>query len=162
MRSPGVSEPALDVVVPLGPVRLGARFDGDWLVATQFIYDDTPLRPAESPPARELVRQLRAYLEEPGFRFDLPLRPSGTTFQRRVWRALLGIVPGRVLTYGGLAAELGSAARAVGGACRANDIPLVIPCHRVVARGGLGGFSGETTGTRLDLKRWLLRHEGAI
>jgi methylated-DNA-[protein]-cysteine S-methyltransferase len=162
MRSPGPSTPAFDVVVPLGPVRLGARFDRERLVATEFIYDDAPPRPAAGPLARELVRQLRAYLAEPGFRFDLPLDPSGTEFQHRVWDALAGIAPGRVSTYGALAAELGSAARAVGGACRANRIPLVIPCHRVVARGGLGGFSGQTTGTRLDLKRWLLRHEGAI
>jgi methylated-DNA-[protein]-cysteine S-methyltransferase len=86
--------------------------------------------------------------------------PAGTPFQRRVWQRLSAIPAGETLTYGALARELGTSARAVGGACRTNPIPLVIPCHRVVATNGLGGYSGERGGDWLAKKRWLLAHEG--
>ena len=60
-----------------------------------------------------------------------------------------------------LGVTTGSSARAIGGACRANPLPLIIPCHRVVASNGIGGYSGETGGTVLDVKRWLLDYEQA-
>jgi methylated-DNA-[protein]-cysteine S-methyltransferase len=74
---------------------------------------------------------------------------------------LRSIPPGRTRTYGELASKLGTSARAVGGACRANPCPVVVPCHRVVAANGLGGFAGDTSGRKLEVKRWLLRHEGS-
>lgn len=75
--------------------------------------------------------------------FSLPMAPQGTDFQRRVWRVMEGIPTGETLTYGDVANQLGSAPRAVGGACGANPIPILIPCHRIVATGGgLGGYSG--------------------
>ena len=92
---------------------------------------------------------------------DLPLAPAGTPFQHRVWQALRAIPPGSTRTYGELARELGTSARAIGGACRANPCLIAVPCHRVVARDSLGGFAGERGGKRLAVKRWLLRHEGA-
>jgi methylated-DNA-[protein]-cysteine S-methyltransferase len=88
------------------------------------------------------------------------LAPGGTTFQQRVWRALWQIHWGQTRSYAEIAARLGSpgAARAVGGACGANPLPLLIPCHRVVAaHGGLGGFSAG-----LARKRWMLGHENAV
>ena len=87
------------------------------------------------------------------------LAPQGTEFQRRVWDALLEIPPGQTRTYGELARDLRSSPRAVGGACRRNPIPLLIPCHRVVAANGVGGFAGQTSGRWMDIKRWLLSHE---
>ena len=106
----------------------------------------------------EAKRQLDAYFEGRLTVFDLPLRPRGTPFQEALWHRLSKIPYGQVLTYGALAARMKSAPRAVGGACGRNPIPIVIPCHRVVAAGGLlGGFSG---GTGLDTKRALLRLEG--
>ncbi|TCI04983.1 methylated-DNA--[protein]-cysteine S-methyltransferase [Corallincola luteus] len=117
---------------------------------------------APSALTREVKRQLAAYLKEPAFRFDLPLLPQGTEFQSRVWQQLLAIPVGEVQTYGEMAAALGSAARAVGGACRRNPLPWVVPCHRVVASGSLGGFSGARQGPMLEIKRWLLCHEGAV
>jgi methylated-DNA-[protein]-cysteine S-methyltransferase len=78
-----------------------------------------------------------------------------------VWQRLREIPAGRTLSYGVLARELGTSARAVGGACRANPVPLAIPCHRVVAATGLGGYSGARGGDWLEKKRWLLRHEEA-
>lgn len=107
-----------------------------------------------------ITEQLGAYFEDGTRRFDLPLNLRGTAFQQRVWRALQAIPPGRTATYGQLAKRLGSSARAVGGACRANPCPILVPCHRVVAANGLGGFAGDTSGRKVAVKRWLLRHEG--
>lgn len=108
------------------------------------------------------ARQLERYLSEPDFRFDLPLATVGTAFQRKVWDVIASIPRGDVLTYGEVARLIRSAPRAVGQACGANWFPLVIPCHRVTATGGLGGFSNhdDETGFHVGVKRWLLAHEG--
>lgn len=90
---------------------------------------------------------------------DLPLRPDGSAFQKRVWEAMTAIPSGRTRSYGELARELDSAAQAVGNACGANPIPILIPCHRVVGASGLGGYSG---GDGLGTKTALLRLEGAL
>jgi methylated-DNA-[protein]-cysteine S-methyltransferase len=118
---------------------------------------------APADPLSELgARQVERYLADPDFRFDLPLAEVGTAFQRRVWSAIAAIPRGDVLTYGEVARRIRSAPRAVGQACGANWFPLVIPCHRVTASGGLGGFShhDDETGFHLGVKRWLLKHEG--
>ena len=108
----------------------------------------------------ETVDFLRRYFETGLWSADTPLQLSGTAFQQRVWRSLLAIPAGDVVTYGELAGELKSSARAVGQACRRNPSPIVVPCHRVVAASGLGGFAGVTAGAMSDIKRWLLHHEG--
>lgn len=111
--------------------------------------------------AAEAVRQLRAYLADADFAFSLPLRPSGTAFQRRVWDEIAAIPKRQTRTYGELAKALHNAPRAVGQACGANPFALVVPCHRVIAAGGaLGGFARNGGGFMLDVKRWLLAHEG--
>jgi methylated-DNA-[protein]-cysteine S-methyltransferase len=111
--------------------------------------------------AERACRQLERYLADPQFRFTLPLVPGGTAFRQRVWQALLQIPIGQSRTYGELARLLHSAPRAIGGACGANPIALVIPCHRVVGtHGSLGGFMGVTEGDPIAIKRWLLAHEG--
>lgn len=76
---------------------------------------------------------------------DIPILPEGTDFQLKVWNALRNIPPGQVKTYSSIATEIGkpAAARAVGNAVASNPIVLLIPCHRVVARNGMGGFSAE-------------------
>ena len=112
-----------------------------------------------SPLLDEAKRQLDSYFGGRLRVFDLPLQPRGTPFQEDLWRLLAKIPYGTVLTYGALATRLKSAPRAVGGACGKNPIPLLIPCHRVLAAGGfLGGYSG---GTGIETKRALLRHEGS-
>lgn len=112
--------------------------------------------------AEKAARQLERYFAEPDFRFNLPLVPAGTAFQRKVWDVIAAIPRGDVLTYGEVAKIIQSAPRAVGQACGANWYPLVIPCHRVTAAGGLGGFShhDDESGFHLGVKRWLLKHEG--
>tara|TARA_R110001599_G_scaffold353676_1_gene595162 strand:+ start:204714 stop:205214 length:501 start_codon:yes stop_codon:yes gene_type:complete len=112
----------------------------------------------------ELVAtQIEHYLIDSDFQFDLPLRSAGTDFQNRVWTAISAIPRGQVLTYGDIARRVRSAPRAVGQACGANWFPLVVPCHRVTAAAGLGGFahSDDDAGFQLGIKRWLLAHEKA-
>ena len=109
--------------------------------------------------AARAADQLRQYLENPEIKFDLPLAVEGTPFQLKLWEALCRIPRGKTRTYGDLARELEGEARAVGQACGDNRLPVVIPCHRVVAADGIGGFAHSTGGYLLEAKRWLLAHE---
>ena len=124
-----------------------------------------PPSAADVPPLNELAeraaRQLERYRDDPDARFDLPLLIEGSEFQRRVWDAMCEIPRGRTLTYGEMARKLGGEARAVGQACGDNRLPIVIPCHRVVAADGIGGFGHSTNGFLLEAKRWLLMHEAS-
>ncbi len=120
--------------------------------------DDLGAQPGETPLLARAARQLGEYFAGERRDFDLPLAPAGTAFQRRVWTEMARIPFGATESYGALARKTGSVARAVGGACGANPIPIVIPCHRVLgADGALGGFSG---GSGPATKRVLLELEG--
>ncbi len=133
--------PAYQAVIAAPGFSLGIRCDIDEILGIEFLEPGAEVKPT-SLLAKEAVRQLRAWLRDPQFSFALPLRPHGTPFQRRVWAGIAAIPPGQTLTYGELAKLVKSAPRAVGGACGANPYPLVVPCHRVVAATGLGGFGG--------------------
>jgi methylated-DNA-[protein]-cysteine S-methyltransferase len=140
---------------PVGRLRISA--ENDRLVELNWDgtdeNDDTPL-------LREAKRQLDAYFAGRLKAFDLPVAPAGSAFQRSVWAAMERIPFGGTRSYGEIAAELRAAARAVGGACGKNPIPIVIPCHRgLAAGGGMGGYSGRGG---LATKRTLLALEGAI
>ena len=140
---------------------LGLRTDEDWLTDIEYLPPDTPTLAPQNPLAREVCNQLQAYLADPGFTFDLSLHIGGTIHQRRVWQAIQDIPAGATRSYAAIAMELHSAPRAVGQACGANRLPIVIPCHRVIAKsGGLGGFMNASDGLPLAIKRWLLQHEG--
>lgn len=144
---------------PLGPVRIVAR-DGAIIGLTWVAEDAAAPVAAPSDLLNEAARQLSDYFAGRLKRFDLPLAPGGSPLQRAVWDAMLAIPFGRYRTYGEVAAEVGAPARAVGGACGANPIPVIIPCHRILAAGGkLGGFSARGG---VETKVWLLRHEGAL
>jgi methylated-DNA-[protein]-cysteine S-methyltransferase len=109
----------------------------------------------------KVAEQLREYFAGKRRDFDLPLAAEGTDFRRRVWNALRTIPFGETRTYGEVAKEVRSIARAVGQANRHNPIPIVVPCHRVLAGHGIGGYAGASAdGEELARKRWLLRHEG--
>jgi methylated-DNA-[protein]-cysteine S-methyltransferase len=114
----------------------------------------------EPPPPllAEALRQIGAYFAGRLTRFDLPLDPKGSAFEERVWSAMREIPYGKIATYGAIAGRLGSSPRAVGGACGRNPIAIVIPCHRVVGRFALGGYSG---GEGPPTKEWLLAFERA-
>ena len=103
--------------------------------------------------------QLMAYIENADFKFDLPIKLAGSKHQLDVWRAMQKIAAGKTQTYGELAAKIDSSPRAVGTACGLNPVPIVVPCHRVVAANGLGGFMGGKQSEPLAIKRWLLAHE---
>lgn len=137
---------------PLGPLTVTSA--GGSIVALDWGRhgDNVP-----DPLLDEAARQLADYFAGRRRGFDLPLAPRGTAFRQAVWTAMQAIPHGGVLTYGDIARTLGTAARAVGGACGANPIPVIIPCHRVVGGGGApGGYSGFGG---LKTKDWLLRHE---
>lgn len=113
-----------------------------------------------SPQQKKIKTVIERYFSSSNQAFDFDLELNGTEFQRSVWKILRAIPAGQVKTYGEVAKKLNSSARAVGNACRANPIPLLVPCHRVVAQNGIGGFSGKRHGLTVERKRWLLRHEG--
>ena len=119
-----------------------------------------PLSEAASTLGLKIIKQLESYFNNASFEFDLPLIQKGSEHQIKVWKALKEIPAGQVLTYGALAKKIGSSARAIGNACRNNPIPIVVPCHRIVAAKDIGGFSGAQDGVLLNIKRELLAHEG--
>lgn len=147
--------PQLSLHSPVGDLTL--HEEGGALVALDWgwVPDQTP-----TPLLTRARDQLNAYFDGDLKNFDLPLRPTGTDFQREVWKELLKLRYGTKMTYGAIAAELGSHARAVGAACGLNPLPIIIPCHRVTAAdGALTGYSGEGG---IETKAALLRLEGAL
>lgn len=147
--------PHASLTCPLGPLTVfeeqGAIVALEWGRAGN---------PEPSPLLKEALHQLDAYFDRRLTRFELPLWPAGSPFQRAVWERMRAIPYGEARSYGELAAALGNVARAVGGACGRNPIPIVIPCHRVVGGAGrLGGYSG---GDGQATKRALLALEGYL
>lgn len=150
------------VRTPFGTVGISAT--DTHVTGIRYLSPDVPaLAPKRGTVAFLACVQLQSYLDNPGFVFDLPMKLTGTRHQLSVWEAMCAIPAGETRTYGELAKAIGSSARAVGGACGANPLPIVVPCHRVVgANGSLGGFMGaRQEGFELSIKRWLLAHEGA-
>lgn len=144
--------------MPAGP-KLGISLRGDALAAIDFLAASVADKPPLTESAQQVVAELLAYFANPAWKFSLPLADQGTAFQQRVWQALQKIPSGAVCSYSRLAEQLHTGARAIGNACRRNPIPIVVPCHRVVALHGLGGYSGQVTGEQLAIKSWLLAHE---
>jgi methylated-DNA-[protein]-cysteine S-methyltransferase len=141
--------------------KVGIRIEADTVREIVYLPDSIRSIAPDTPLAMKAVEQIERYFERASATFDLPLANVGSAFQRRVWQAISDIPPGIVLTYGQVAKQVGSAPRAVGQACGANYFPLVIPCHRVVAAGGIGGFANhDDDGYFRKVKRWLLAHEG--
>ena len=157
------------IETPIGPLTLFATDDA--LVRISFNdgpseydlrwcrkhFDDLPKTNNDSAVLTHAVDQLTEYFEGKRQNFDLPIVMHGTPYQQKVWQRLRSIPYGKVVSYGDLAKELGSVARAVGSANGSNPISIIVPCHRVIAADGtLCGFGGG-----LDAKEALLRHEGA-
>jgi methylated-DNA-[protein]-cysteine S-methyltransferase len=151
------------VKTPFG--ALGIRTDGEVVSEIVFLPKSVTALAPRTKLAEKAVKQISRYLDDPLFRFKLPLKEVGTPFQQRVWGAIASIPCGKTLSYGAIARQIRTGPRAVGQACGANWFPLVVPCHRVVASGGLGGFGnqdGDENGFHLTIKRWLLKHEGIV
>lgn len=153
-----------DVTVDFPKMKVGvATLDGRVVGIRYLPLSSASLAP-RSPLAAEAARQLERYREDPDTVFDLPLAVEGTELQKRVWQAMCAIPRGKTRTYGEIARELGGANdwelnRVVGQACGDNKLPIVIPCHRVVAANGIGGFAHSSDGFLIEAKRWLLNHE---
>ncbi len=165
----GMSEPHKMPAVPVPPHARACAVETPVGLLTVMSNGRALIRIAWGRPARagcddpllQAARaELAAYFAHRLRRFTLPLAPHGSAFARRVWEALCRIPYGRTVSYGALAADLGSAPRAIGRAVGANPIPIIIPCHRVVGAGGeLVGYSGAGG---IATKRALLLHEGAL
>lgn len=153
-----VSEPRQVSVAVFG-AQLQLTLQGDLIVDCSWLLDATP--PTDRHDA--LVGAIERYLLAPhqtSLRLDVLVQ--GSVFYRRVWQALLAIPLGQTVCYSALADQLGSGARAVAGACRGNPYAGLIPCHRVVAKSGLGGFMGFRDGAMVELKRNILAAERQI
>jgi len=148
-----------DVTVDFPRMKVAVATRGERVVEIRYLPSSAPRVEAKNALAAEAKRQLESYREDPDAKFDLPIVIDGSELERAVWRAMCAIPRGRTRTYGDIAKEVGGEARQVGQACGDNRFPIVIPCHRVVAADGLGGFAHSTGGYLLEVKRWLLAHE---
>jgi methylated-DNA-[protein]-cysteine S-methyltransferase len=151
-----------DVVIDFPKFKVGVKTREDRVVEIRYLPSTTPSFPATTSLAKKAAEQLERYRDDPDATFDLPLLIEGSALQRGVWDAMCAIPRGKTRTYGELAKELGADARAIGQCCGDNRLPIVIPCHRVVAADGIGGFGHATGGYLLEAKRWLLMHEAPV
>jgi len=149
-----------DAILPAPFGALGVQLAGEALAGLTFMPPETALRPCGSAAIRKVSHELEAYYADPGHEWKLTLAPAGSVFRQHVWQILMTIPAGETRTYGEVAALLSSSPRAVGQAVGDNPIPIVIPCHRVLAAHGLGGFMHGREGFPIKVKTWLLRHEG--
>lgn len=140
--------------------RLQLHFQADKLIQV-----DLPHQPylqdglIELPPVWQ--QKFDAYFEGTLTSFNEPISDQGTAHDQKVWRAMLKIPYGQTRSYGEVAKQIGSSAQAVGNACGRNPLPIIIPCHRIVGRNGIGGFSGSKNDETVLIKHWLLEHERA-
>jgi methylated-DNA-[protein]-cysteine S-methyltransferase len=153
------SDPAFSAIVDFPAFKVGVATRHDRVTDLCYLPPGAATLAPQDALAERAARQLERYREDPDAAFDLPLAVEGTPLQLAVWQAMRAIPRGRTRTYGDLAQELGAEARVVGQACGDNRLPIVIPCHRVVAANGIGGFGHSTGGYLIEAKRWLLLHE---
>lgn len=158
-----VVKPALkkkfNVILPSPIGALGIEHEDDALRGIVFLGNAAKTSPPTSSFELDITQQLDAYFSDPTFQFNLPYRLTTTPFQLRVLTALESIPCGETRTYGTLAKALKTSARAIGNACRRNPLPLIFPCHRIIGKTTLGGFSGKTSGEMMSIKSCLLNLE---
>ena len=152
-----------DAILPAPFGALAVRVNGETLISLEFLPPGTRSQASSLAFVKRIAQQLDGYYADPAYRFNLTLAPVGTEFRHKVWQALSNIPAGHTLTYGDIARQLASGPRAVGQAVGDNPIPIIIPCHRVIAAdGSLGGFMHSRTGYSQHIKRWLLGHEHVL
>ncbi len=148
------------VSTPIG--NLGLCVNQDGITQINFIRGDCePFVDGANPLVSRAINELEHYFSGQLKHFQTPFLPSGTSFQQKAWQALLSIPYGKTVTYGELANKLKTSPRAIGNACRANPLLILVPCHRVLGANSLGGYSGQTRGEQLAIKRWLLELESS-
>lgn len=141
------------IQTPIG--KLGISTLDQLLTRLDFLTDDTGLIAPQGEIIDNIVNQLNQYFQCPSFQFNIPYQLQGTPFQNKVWQTLSKLPLQKTVSYGALAKKLKTGARAIGNACRANPLPILVPCHRVIAQGNLGGYKGK----EIAIKKWLLNHE---
>ena len=140
----------ISFLTSLGPITI--EEEGGSITSLLFSFSETS---DYSPLLEKAKEEVEEYIRGERKEFDLPLSPKGTPFQEKVWRELINIQYGEKVSYGEIGERIGSKAyRAIGNACGKNPIPIIIPCHRVVGKNNLGGFS-----LGLELKKKLLEIE---
>lgn len=147
------------ILAPFGAV--GICTQDDFLTGITLLPVTQAAKPSSDSFTQYVANQISQYFRDPQASLDVPFAVKGTPFQRRVWQAIAAIPCGQTLAYGELAEKVGSGPRAVANVCGANQVPLFIPCHRVVAKNGLGGFM-QGTENGLKIKKWLLDHESKV
>lgn len=151
------------IAAPFGELGIKLDLQREALCRIEFLLPGKDLSTNTSnlnlPLIKEITAQLQQYFINPAFTFHIPLHFEGTHLYQKIWNKMQEISMGTTVTYGNLAAQIDTSPRVIGNACRKNPIPLIVPCHRVVAANGIGGFAGEKKGTMLSIKEWLLNHE---
>ncbi len=143
---------------PIG--KIAVDYQDDFVTEVHQVADQVRAISKKDPFAIEIQKQFSAYFSRELKEFNLPfLFKQGTDYQLRVWDQIRKISFGSTITYGEIAKKIRSGPRAVGNACRRNQLLLLVPCHRVVSAAGLGGFMGDADGSLVKRKQWLLEHE---
>lgn len=148
-----------EAVINSKVAKLGIKTHDEMLVGLSIVPADTKDIQPNTPLTKLVAEQLQAYFDKKLKVFSLPLCGMGTSFQKQVWDALYAMNYGTTKTYAELAGELNTGSRAIGNACRRNPIVIIVPCHRIVAKKDIGGYSGSKATPWLDIKSWLLYHE---
>lgn len=142
---------------PIGKVEIIAI--DKQVVRIDYLPAKSRLISPQDPIGQKAAVGIQKYFSDPKTKFNLDFHLVGTDLQKKIWRFLLKIPVGKTITYGELAKKIETSPRVIGNACRRNPIPIVIPCHRVVAKNGIGGYGGKKGGAKLKIKKWLLKHE---
>jgi methylated-DNA-[protein]-cysteine S-methyltransferase len=147
------------IAAPFGAI--GLHVQDDFVVGIELLAESVNPYATATPFVQHAVQQLQRYLQDATCSIELPYLTGGTAFQQRVWKAIADVPAGAAISYSELAQRVSSGPRAVANVCGANRVPLLVPCHRVVAKSGLGGFmQGNPHG--MAIKQWLLAHEGLV
>lgn len=148
------------VSTPIG--KIGICTSENRLIKIKFVSEQHPVLKPKTVIAKNAVEQILCYFADPTYQFDIPFDLNVTKFQLSVLNTLQQIQVGSTRSYNDIAKSLKTSPRPVGNACRDNPIPIIIPCHRVVSKKNLGGYSGKKKGPMLNIKRWLLEHETSL
>lgn len=160
MRSASV-KPEYTAVIAAPFAHLGVMVHENAVQLIDFLPLEYPLLASENAAVVQLSQALERYWRDATMQFHLPLSYQGSQHQLLVWQVMLAIPVGQTRSYGDIARQIGSSPRAVGQACGANPLPILIPCHRVVGKTSRGGFMHRQDSAALSYKGWLLQHESA-
>jgi len=150
-----------DAIFATDIATIGIQLDGAKLTKVAYLKRRKNKQPTTKP-AENIQNKIERYLVSRTKDLKIDVLLDVSPFQGKVLKQLMQIPYGETRTYGEIAIKLKTSARAVGNACRHNPIPIIIPCHRVVAANGIGGYDGATAGATLDIKHRLLQLEGVV